>query len=80
MEDYEQRQELGRSGARASMVAFLTGLLLLVGGTIIWAVADARSHVAVLGQVVVGLSFVLFVASFAYGISSRWWRFGGGPR
>lgn len=81
MEDYEQRQELGRSDARASMVAFVTGLLLLVGGTLVWVVAArGPSSEAALGQILVGLSFVLFLASFAYGISSRWWRFGGGPR
>jgi Ca2+/Na+ antiporter len=81
MEYHEQRQDLGRSDARASMVAFVTGLLLLVGGTLMW-VTGARSlaDLAALGQVLVGLSFVRFVASCGYGSSSRWWRFGGGPR
>lgn len=65
MEDYEQRQELGRSDARASMVAFVTGLLLLAGGTLTWAAEVHRPDVAALGQVLVGLSFVLFLASFA---------------
>lgn len=80
MEDYEQRQELGRSDARASMVAFITGLLLFVLGSLLWVSEGRKPDVAALGQIGVGLSFVLFVTSCAYGISSRWWRFGGGPR
>lgn len=81
MEDYDQRQELGRSDARTSMLAFVVGLPMLAGGTVLWAVqARGSPDLAALGQVLVGLSFVLFLASFAYGISSRWWRFGGGPR
>ncbi|MFO0932114.1 MAG: hypothetical protein U1E39_05335 [Planctomycetota bacterium] len=80
MEDYEQRQALGCSDACASMVAFVVGLLMLAGGTLTWVSEARRPDLAALGQILVGLSFVLFLASFAYGISSRWWRFGGGPR
>lgn len=80
MEDHEQRDLLGREDARASLVAFAVGIVFLALGTVLWAVEARTPGIAVIGMVLVGLSFVLLLAACAFGISSRWWRFGGGPR
>ena len=78
MDDDERREAIGRSEARAAAASCTVGFLALGLGGWLWVDGARRAADAVaVGQILVGLSFVLFLGAFAYGISSRWWRYGG---
>ena len=72
------RERLARQDGLASALSMVLGVVLLGLGAFLW-IASARTQrdgVAV-GHVLVLLSLVPLLASVLYGISSRWWRYGG---
>lgn len=78
MDDDVRREAIGRGEACAAAVSCTVGFLALGLGGWLW-VGGVRTHadMAAAGQILVGLSFVLLLGAFAYGSSSRRWRFGG---
>lgn len=70
------RERLARQDGIASVLSMILGILLLGLGGLLWVGSGAR-HVAAVGHLLVLLALVPLLASVLYGISSRWWRYGG---
>jgi hypothetical protein len=70
------RERLARQDGIASALSMILGIVLLGLGGLLWVSSTAGSAAAV-GHLLVLLALVPLLASVLYGISSRWWRYGG---
>jgi hypothetical protein len=70
------RERLARQDGVASVLSMILGIVLLGVGGLLWVGSGARDAAAV-GHLLVLLALVPLLASVLYGISSRWWRYGG---